>query len=156
MAFTNSNGYLTGRLPVPTASASGDVISTRFAIDLVAADLDANDIGAVGILPAGHLPVVVLFDSDDLDTNGTPTIAASLGILNAAEDDLSTATADGGAVWGSSITTCQAGGQSQVLSKAISRVTASDSDRKIGLKFTAASATKAAGTVGITLVYRPA
>jgi hypothetical protein len=155
MAFTNSNDYLTGRKPIPTA-AGGEVMATRFPIDLVAADLDANDIGAVAVLPAGHLPVALYYDSDDLDTNGTPTIAASVGVLDAAGTDLSTAAADGGAVWVSAITTSQAGGQSAVVSKALSRVSASNVDRKIAIKFTAAAATKAAGQVGLTLLYRPA
>lgn len=155
MAFTNTNDYLSGRQPVPTPSGS-EVMATRFAISLVAADLDANDIGAVGILPAGCLPVGVLIDSDDLDSNGTPTNVLSIGVLNAAGDDLSTATADGGAVWGSSITVAQAGGQVQVLSKALARVQAASAARTIAVKFTAASATKAAGTMGVTLLYRAA
>lgn len=155
MSFTNSNDYLDGRKPAPFP-AGGEVVAVRFSISLVAADLDANDIGAVGILPAGCVPVGLLYDSDDLDEHATPTIAASVGILNAAGTDLSTEAADGGAAWGTGITTSQAGGQSQVLSKALSRVTKSDADRKIGIKFTAASATKAAGEVGLTLLYRAA
>lgn len=155
MAFTNSNDYLDGRKPAPTP-AGGEVVACRFSLSLVAGDLDLNDIGAVGILPAGCVPVALIYDSDDLDSNGTPTIAASVGILNSGGTDLSTAAADGGAVWGSGITTSQAGGQAQVVSKALSRVTASTSDRKIGVKFTTAAATAAAGELGLTLLYRAA
>jgi hypothetical protein len=76
MAFTNSNDYLTGRKPV-VFPAGAEVVAVRFPIDLVAADLDANDAGSVAILPAGCVPVGLVYDSDDLDTNATPTIAAS-------------------------------------------------------------------------------
>ena len=153
MSFTNSNDYLTGRKPVVVGDNS-QVNCVRYAVSLVAADLDANDIGAVGILPAGCVPVAVYVDSDDLDTNGTPTIAASVGVLNATGDDLSTATADGGAAWGTGLTVAQAGGQVAVASKALARVQAAAADRLIGVKFTAAAATKAAGELGVTLLYR--
>lgn len=147
--FTNSNDYLTGRKPV-VSPAGGEVVAVRFAINLVAADLDANDVGAVGILPAGCLPVGLVYDSDDLDTNASPTIAASVGPINAGETDLSS-------VWASGITASQGGTAVTVdLSTAAMRLAPSVSDTKIGLKFTAASATKAAGQVGLTLLYRAA
>lgn len=155
MAFTNSNDYLDGRKPLPEP-AGGEVVCVRFPLALVAADLDANDIGKIGKLPAGCIPVDVKFDADDLDTNGAPTIAASVGILNATLDDISTATADGGAAWGTGLTTAQAGGQTVVTSKALSRVQAAAADRFIGVKFTAASATKAAGNIGLTVAYAKA
>jgi hypothetical protein len=56
MAFTNSNDYLTGRKPV-VYPAGAEVVAVRFPIDLVAADLDANDVGSVAILPAGCVPL---------------------------------------------------------------------------------------------------
>ncbi|TXH19061.1 MAG: hypothetical protein E6R03_01110 [Hyphomicrobiaceae bacterium] len=147
MAFTNSNDYLTGRKPVPTA-AGIEVVATRFDIALVAADLDLNDVGAVAILPAGHRLVEMVYDSDDLDTNGTPTIVASVGPVNAGETDLS-------ATWASAISASQSGTSAQpVLTPAALRYSAA-TDTKIGIKFTAASATKAAGTVGLTLLYAP-
>ena len=87
MPFTNRNDYLDGRKPV-VFPAGGEVVAVRFPIDLVAADLDANDTGAVALLPAGCVPVGLVFDSDDLDTNASPTISASVGPINAGETDL--------------------------------------------------------------------
>lgn len=148
MAFTNSNDYITGRKPVPTA-AGGEVIATRFPIDLVAADLDINDVGAVGILPAGHVPVGLVYDSEDLDTNVTPTIVASVGLVNAGETDLD------GTAWAAGITASQGGvAANPALTTAAMKMAAAAVDRKFGIKFTAASATKAAGQVGVTLLYR--
>lgn len=149
MAFTNSNDYLTGRKPVPFP-AGGEVVACRFPIDLVAADLDANDVGAVAILPAGCVPVGVIVDSDDLDTNVSPTIAASVGPINAGQTDLSS-------VWAASILSGQAGVTADlVLSAAAMRLAPAATDTKIGVKFTAAAATKAAGQLGLTLLYRAA
>lgn len=147
MPFTNSNDFITGRKPVPT-SAGLELLAVRFPIDLVAADLDANDVGSVAILPAGHQLAGIIYDSDDLDTNATPTIAASIGPINAAENDLS-------AVWASGVQNSRDGTSSQVvLTPAALRYSAA-TDTKIGIKFTAAAATKAAGQVGLTLLYRP-
>jgi hypothetical protein len=42
------------------------------------------------------------------------------------------------------------------LSTAAMRLAPASTDTKIGVKFTAASATKAAGQVGLTLLYRGA
>lgn len=147
MPFTNSNDYLDGRKPA-VFPAGGEVVAVRFPIALVSADLDANDCGAVAVLPAGCVPVGLVYDSDDLDTNASPTIAASVGPVNAAADDLS-------ATWASGITASQGGTAVNVsLSTAAMRFAASGSDTRIGIKFTAASATKAAGEVGLTLLYR--
>lgn len=153
MAFVNSNDYLVGRKPVPTSDGYG-VVAVRFAIALAAADLALNAIGAVAILPARCVPVALYYDSDDLDTNASPAVSASVGVLNDAGTALSTAAADGGAVWGAAIATSQAGGQSAVMSKALSRVAPKDTDRKIGVTFTTAAATAAAGELGLTLLYR--
>lgn len=148
MAFTNSNDHLTGRTPA-VYPAGAEVVAVRSAIALVAADLDANDAGAVAILPAGCVPVGVVYDSDDLDTNASPTIVASVGFVNAGETDLD------GAAWATGITTSQAGGAlSLTLTPAVMRMAATQTDRKVGIKFTAAAATKAVGQVGLTLLYR--
>jgi hypothetical protein len=147
MPFTNSNDYLSGRKPAPFP-AGGEVVAARFPIDLVAADLDANDTGAVAILPAGCVPVGLVYDSDDLDTNASPTITASVGPVNAGATDLSE-------VWVSGITASRDGTAATLaLSKAAMRMAAPAADVTLGVKFTAAAATKAAGQVGLTLLYR--
>jgi hypothetical protein len=61
----------------------------------------------------------------------------------------------GGAAWATGINASRDGTSAQVtLSTAVMRMAASQSDRKVGIKFTAAAATKAAGQVGLTLLYR--
>lgn len=146
--FTNSNDYLSGRAPAVFPSGA-EVVAVRGAVALLAGDLDANDTGSVLILPAGCVPVAVVYDSDDLDTNASPTITASVGVVNAGETDLS-------AVWAAGITASRDGTAVHLVSTAMARVTPAAEDRKVGVKFTAAAATKAAGTLGLTLLYRAA
>ena len=149
MSFTNSNDFLTGRKPA-VFPAGGEVVAPRVTIDLVAADLDANDAGSVMILPAGCVPAgPLVYDSTDLDTNATPTIAASVGIMNSADTDLETVLVSG-------ITASRDGSAVAVVSTALMALAPASVDRRIGIKFTAAAATKAAGTVGLTLPYRTA
>lgn len=165
MAFSVSNDYLTGRKPVPTP-AETDITAVRFSLSLATADLALNTIGNIGILPAGYVPVGIILDSDDLDSNVSPTITWDIGVSNAAVSNgvqgtgvtaISTATADGGAAWTAAASNIsQAGGQVQLYSKPISRVTPTAYDRYVVLKATAGAATAAAGEVGLTLLYRAA
>lgn len=148
MAFANTNDRLTGRKPA-IFPAGLEMVAQRDEIALVAADLDANDAGSVSILPAGCQLAGISYDSDDLDTNAAPTIAASVGIMNAAETDLEVVLATG-------ITASQTGTAVHLVTPAMLRLAASQADRKIGVKFTAAAATKQAGIVGLTLHLRAA
>ncbi|MFA7557549.1 MAG: hypothetical protein WCZ20_07115 [Hydrogenophaga sp.] len=146
--FTNRNDILDGRVPT-VFPAGSEVVAQRATIALVAADLDANDCGAVTILPTGCVPVALIYDSDDLDTNGTATITASVGLINADESDLSTVLATG-------ITASRDGTAAHVVTKEMVALAPAPVDRKVGVKFTAAAATKAAGVLGLTLLYRAA
>jgi hypothetical protein len=148
MAFTNSNDTLTGRKPVITP-AGIETVASRDQVSLVAADLDADDAGAVAVLPAGCVLVGITYDSDDLDTHGTPTITASVGLMDATDADLDTVLAAG-------VTASRDGTAVHLVTPAMLRLAAAATDRRIGVKFTAASATKAAGVVGLTLHYRAA
>ena len=148
MAFTNTNNRLTGRQPAVVPAGAEDV-SQRDEIALVSADLDANVAGSVSILPAGCVLVSITYDSDKLDTGATPTITASVGVMNAADSDLDTVLASG-------ITASRDGSAVHLVTPAMLRLAPSTSDRRIGVKFTAAPATKQEGTVGLTLHYRAA
>jgi len=155
MAFVNKNDFLTGRKPIPTP-AGGEVLSVRFALDLPTGDLALNDIGAVGILPAGCVPVDVHVDATDMDS-GAAAMVLQVGICNAGETDLSTAAADGGAHWG--VTTAANTAFHQRLTfngTALVSVAKAETDRKVGVKVATAPTTAVAGTVGVTLFYRAA
>lgn len=151
-----SAGFLTGRNTVDTPS-NINLAAERFTVDLTTADLALNSIGAVGILPAGAVPCFLEIDATDMDTNGTPTLAFSLGVVNDAETAISTASADGGGAWLTGRQEGRAAGVSGLLTSAAMRaVQPSQADRKIGVQITTAAATAAAGTLGVTLYYRMA
>jgi len=155
MSFTNSNDYITGRKPIPTPSG-GEILAVRFTVDLPTGDLQANDIGQIGILPAGCLPVDVHVDGTDMDSS-TAALIFQVGLLNAAEDDLSTASADGGAYWCATTAANAAFHQRPTINGlALVSVTKSVTDRKLGLKVGTAPTTAVAGTVGVTLFYKAA
>lgn len=155
MAIINKSDRSKGIRPTANCTEVGTVKEWREEYTLLANPV-ANDTITVGILLAGHLPTDFILDSDDVDTNGVPTIAMSVGILNAGETDLSTAAADGGAVWLSASAVGTTGGLARPTTAAVKRVTVSTSDRKIGVKFTAVAATFASGKVGVSLSYRAA
>ncbi|CDN87323.1 hypothetical protein BN948_01743 [Hydrogenophaga intermedia] len=153
--FANSNDYLTGRKPV-IFPAGSDLVAVRFALQLPLADLALNDCGAIGILPAGCVPVDVLVDADDLDT-GAAALVLQVGVLNAAEDNLSTDADDGGAHWGATAAANAAFQQRLAPNgKAMVNVKPKNVDRKIGLKVATAPTAAQAGEVGVTLIYRAA
>lgn len=153
MAFTNKNDYLTGRKP-PIYPGGAEVVAVRFALDLTTGDLALNTIGAVGILPAGCIPVDVLVDGTDLDT-GAAAMVLQVGVWDGASANLSTAAADGGKAWGS--TTAVNTDFQQNLTKngnALAAVQPTSADRLIGVKVTTAPTAPAAGTIGVTVLYR--
>lgn len=155
MAFTNSNDYISGRKPVPTPSGS-EVLATRFTIDLATGDLVLNDIGQVGILPAGCVPVDLIIDGGDPDAS-TAALVMQFGIWDGSGANLSTAAADGGAHWGVSQAVTAAFTQQLTMNgQAMALVTAAATDRKLGMKVTTAPTTAQAFTLGVTLLYRAA
>jgi len=155
MAFTNSNDYISGRLPVPTPAGS-EVLSTRFTLSMATADAALNTIGQIGILPAGCIPIDVRVDMTDPDAS-TAAMVLQVGIWDGSGSSLSTDSADGGAHWGT--TTAVTAASSQSLPRngvAMESVTKSSSDRKLGVKVTTAPTTAQAFTLGVTLLYKPA
>lgn len=166
MAFTGSNDYTTGRAN-PITPAGAELASMRFALAMATADLALNSIGKIGVLPAGCVPVGVLVDGTDMDT-GAAAMVLTVGIGNLNLTDaagavsadlkdtlLSTKTADGGAAWGST-TAAATAFQQQILSQPMASVTAVNYDRAIVVKVATAPTTPAAGTLGLTLIYRAA
>lgn len=149
------SNYATGKLPTKIA-AGAELVPLNYEIDVPASGdgTNLNDTLEMGVLPAGHVPVDAIYSSDDLDTNGAPALALSFGVLNAAKTDLSTAAADGGAVWASGLTIGQTGALARQSAKAIVDVLPSESDRSLAYKVTTAGATKAAGKLRVTVLAR--
>jgi hypothetical protein len=173
MAFTVSNDYLTGRKPVPTAESAHQILAVRYVLELAAADLALNTLGAIGKLPAGHVPVGVSIDGDDFEGGAAAGVyqifVGNLALRGAAGGStvtadakntlISTYAADGGGAWGdtgAAVATAFDKEMTRTLNNMAS-VTSVAYDRDICMKVTTApSATIAGGTFGLTLFYRPA
>lgn len=154
MALLKTN-YANGVYPMPTCDdAAPRVVRMEYSL---AAALALNDVIYSGDLPADHVPVDFILDSDDVDTNGAPAVILAVGIINATDNGLSTAAEDGGAAWLAGSTIGQAGGMARPTTNVITRVTPTSSSRRVGVHVSTAPATGATtGKVGLTLTYRAA
>ena len=153
-----ANDFMTGRKPLKTPQGA-EVVAERFTIALGTGDLDANDIGAFAKLPAGCVPVDVLVDATDVDAGaGAAATVFTIGVMTTAADAaLSTETADGGGVWGAT-TAVKTAFQQRITPTLnnMAKVTAAADDRLVGVIVTTPPETAAAGTLGLTLLYRNA
>lgn len=155
-AAAASREHFTGRATVITPTDSA-VVAQRFAVSLGTADLASGVVGAIGILPAGAVPLFLEIDSTDVDTSATPAFAFSVGVLNADETAIQTGAEHGGAAWFTGRQEGRSAGVSGLLtSAALRNVRPTQTDRRVGIHVTAASATAAAGVMGLTLYYRMA
>jgi hypothetical protein len=153
VSFANSNDYITGRKPVIYPSGT-ETVAVRFPLDVLIADLALNNVGQIGLLPAGCVPVDIFVDGTDVDT-GAAAMVLQFGVLNAAGTDLSTAAADGGKAWGSTTAVNTDFYQRLTFNgNALAAVVPQQVDRKLGLKVVTAPTTPAAGSLGVTVIYR--
>lgn len=138
-----------GTIPMPIPSGPG-LVAVRSTYTLTA-DLAANDIIEMGLLPANCVPVDLILDNDDLDSGTTATV--SVGLLTSNKGDLT------GALWltdSTALRSAATGTRADALGlHSMSRVAATGTNRSYGLKITA-DTNATSGTVGLTLIYRNA
>ena len=144
--ITTRSKYALGTLRMPEPQGP-ELVCVRMTHDLIAAP-GLNDTLWLGDLPARCVPVDCIYDSDDIDSNGAPAVTVSVGFLNAAKTDLAST------AWIVSSTVGQAAGMASPTTNTLVKSAVSNDAQPVGLKFTAAPATFAAGTVGLTLFYR--
>lgn len=141
----------TGFRPPVIPDKAGELICTRATVALPNT-LAAGDLVHMLPLPPECVPVDVILDSDDLDTHGTATITLSVGLLNDDETDL---VADTRMIIDSAIG--QTGGVARAaVVKGFRTAPHATKARTMAIKVTTVAATKAAGTVGLTMWYRAA
>lgn len=144
MALQNSKKI--GKPPV-SGSQRGVCLFDEVAIAVAAAFVVADNLIGAIYLPAGHKLVSGRAIASDLDTHGTPTVAMSVGVLNAAGDDL-VANQD----FLTASTVGQAGGVAEFNAAGGLGLAASAVDRTIAIKFDVSAATAAAGTITVQVV----
>lgn len=144
--------YAKGVIPTPVA-AGCEVVVCRAEFKL-SADLAANDLIQMMDLPAGHVPVDLILDTDDLGTTG----AVSVGLANSGKTDIDT-TLSGGAAWltGGDVATAATGLRADAGGlRAMSRCAADQAANRAVVIKIATDTTATTGTIGLTLLYRSA
>lgn len=140
---------ITNNQPAPSADQNG-VIAVRAEYSLTAA-LALNDTIDFAKVPAGHIPVDVILDSDDVDTGGSPAVVFQVG-LRAADG-----TTDDPDAFIKNSNVGQAGGVASTNVVTAFRITPHTADRNVYLTVSTAPATGAtSGKIGVTVLYRPA
>ena len=143
-----STNLISTRVP-PVAPAQAGIVHCAYGeTDNISAALAADDIIKLAVLPARCLPVDLIVDSDDLDSNATPTLVMSAGILNSAGDDLETELLISGSDVG------QAGGIARMDSGLAYTNVVSDSDRTVAIKVGTGAATANTGKIRACFMYR--
>ncbi len=140
--------------PVNASDRRGQPVVNRFFVDLKAADLVANNIIDIGILPAGHSIVSAVLIADDLDTNGTPTLTLDVGILSGTIGDAVSARTCGTELFAAS-NAAQTGATVSATSKTAFTIVASPENRSIGARVVTGAATGAAGRLRLLVTSAP-
>ena len=142
--------YALGLVALAYPSIAGAATAIRYEHQLAAAPA-AGDILELALIPNGTRVVDVILDSDDLDTNGAPTLTMDVGLMSGDFGEENGARTCGAEFFAAS-TLGQAGGVARPTLKTAFRTTKSNKDRAIGVKFPAAAATFAAGVIGLTVI----
>lgn len=130
--------------PLSNCNRAGEIQAIRGTYSISAA-LALNDVIEICKLPARHVIVDAILDTDDLDTNGTPLITLSVGTATTANLLINASTIG------------RTGGIARMDQAGGARLAEADTDTVIRITVAAAPATGAAsGTIGLTLFYRAA
>ncbi len=143
---TRASQFATNVLPTRTISGAGNVFVNDFFIDLTAAQVVLNDVIDLGVLPGYHTITDAILYTDDLDTNGSPTIALDVGIMSGTPGDTVNARTIGNELFAAD-TTARTGGVARMSKAAGFNIKPTETDRSIGVKIQAAAATAAAGRI---------
>lgn len=143
-----------GNRAVVTPECAGEVVANHYEFDITGVALAANDIIDLGILPAYCTVVDAILISDDLDTNGAPTLACDVGVMSGEIGSKDVARTCGNELFAAS-NVGQAGGVARPTKKEAFRIASAGIDRSIGLKITTAAATQAAaGKISLLLFVK--
>ena len=135
-----------GNGSVAYPDCAGDVVQNRYEADLAATPLKGvtlavGDIIDFGLIPAFSTVTDLLIDSDDLDSNGSPTLAYDVGVLTGTPGDTTGRTC--GTEFFAATTASQAAGVTRLAKGTGFRIAPVGYDRSIGIKITTAAATQA-------------
>jgi len=136
--------WATGQRMVPVGDCAGDEVAQLFEYALPAGALSVGDIIELAVLPAFNTVTDAILICDDLDSNGAPTIAFDVGIMNSYVGDKDSVRTCGAELFPAA-TLGQAGGVARAQVASAFTIAATDNHRSIGVKITTAAATQVAG-----------
>lgn len=144
MASTLQSENVKGSRPAVIA-AGAETVTVRGEYDLSAA-LVINDLIELVKLPADHVIVDCVLDTDDLDSNGTPLISLGVGKTAGTCVELIASNTIG-----------RTGGMARLDVSTGLRIAPVQTETKLGVKVIAAPATGAtSGKIGLSVSYRAA
>jgi hypothetical protein len=141
---------------LPAISAGGYEPIAIVGDYVTVAGLAADDVIEMCILPAGYVPIDAILVTDDLDSNGAPTVTLDCGVLSGTGGVADDARTCGNEAFAAS-TVGQAGGLARPTKADFGQITPTTGDRGIGLKLAAGAATLVVGAdIRLTVIARPA
>lgn len=134
-----------GNGSVANPDCAGDLVQNRYELDLASTPLKGvtlavGDIIDFGIISGNATVTDLVIDSDDLDTNASPTLAYDVGVLSGAPGDVGGSRTCGTEFFAAS-TASQAAAVTRMSKITGFRVAPVAKDTSIGIKITTASAT---------------
>jgi hypothetical protein len=139
----------------PSISSSGYEIAPVVADFVVPTGLAVTDVIDMCVLPAGYVPFSVKLITDDLDSNGSPTIALDVGIMTGTPGSLDTARTCGNEALTAS-TIGRTGGVAVEANAAILQLAPTDADRSFGVRIATGAATLTVGArIRLNVEVRP-
>ena len=153
-AVTKVSKFSDGTLGTVTGDCAGDVVVNEYFVDVTAAQIAADAMFDVGILPAYHTIVDMVLIPDDLDTDATPAITLDVGLLSGTPGD---ATSDRtiGAEFFSASTAAQGGTATRMSLASGFKVIPTEADRSIGVKVVTDADVAAAGRIRLLCFMAP-
>lgn len=118
----------------------GEIAMSRGLFVQENAALALNDIIDAVILPANHVPIDLVVEADDADSNGAPAITLDAGLITGTPGDTVGTRTCGNEFFAAS-TVAQAGGVARMAKAVGARMASAPVERSVGLKVAAAAAT---------------
>lgn len=153
-AVTALSKFASSQLSTVYADGAGEIIVNQFFIDLTVGQVVNGNFFDLGVLPAYHTIVDMILIPDDLDSNGTPTVTLDVGLVSGTPGD-ATSNRTIGAEFFSADIGVRTGALSRMSLVSGFKVIATETDRSIGVKISAAAATAAAGRVRVLAFMAP-
>lgn len=151
MATILSN-FAKGTMGTAVSPGAGTPVVNRFWVDLTAAQLVANDVIDLGILPAGHTITHAVLIPDDLDTGAGITL--DVGLMTGTVGDGTSVRTVGTELFAAT-TAAQTGAATTATAKSAYTISAAATDRSIGVKIVAAPVGGVAGRLRLQVSAVP-